>query len=86
MGYDYEEIRRNVHIAGFESVILGRREEQKNKKQYGARDRRWVVERTHSCRNRFHRLLVRWEKREDTCLAMPQLACGIIAWRSALTK
>ncbi|RKG79236.1 hypothetical protein D7W82_31175 [Corallococcus sp. CA049B] len=27
---------------------------------------RWVVERTHSWLNRFRRLLVRWEKREDT--------------------
>nr|WP_264158739.1 transposase [Noviherbaspirillum aerium] len=54
--------------------------------QYRARARRWVVEHTHSWLNRFRRLLVRWEKREDTYLAMLQLACGIIAWRSALTK
>ncbi|WP_192805327.1 IS5 family transposase [Noviherbaspirillum aerium] len=81
MGYDYEEVRQIVDIAGFEPVILGRREEQENKKQHGARARRWVVERTHSWLNRFRRLLVRWEKREDTYLAMLQLACGIIAWR-----
>ena len=86
LGYDYEEVRRIVSIAGFEPVILGRREEQENKKQHGARARRWVVERTHSWLNRFRRLLVRWEKREDTYLAMLQLACGIIVWRSALTK
>jgi transposase len=86
LGYDYEEVRQIVHIAGFEPVIVGRREEQNNKKQHGARARSWVVERTHSWLNRFRRLLVRWEKREDTYLAMLQLACGIIVWRSALSK
>jgi hypothetical protein len=30
--------------------------------------RRWVVERTHSWLTRFRRLLVRWEKRENTHL------------------
>ena len=29
------------------------------------RARRWVVERTHSWMNRFRRLLIRWEKKED---------------------
>ena len=86
LGYDYDEVRHIVHLAGFEPVILSRRDEQENKKQRGARARRWVVERTHSWLNRFRRLLVRWEKREDTYLAMLQFACGLITWRSALTK
>jgi hypothetical protein len=30
--------------------------------------------------NKFRRLLVRWEKREDTYLAMLHLALGIITW------
>lgn len=86
LGYDYDEVRRIVQLAGFEPVILGRHDEKENKKQWGARARRWVVERTHSWLNRFRRLLVRWEKREDTYLAMLQFACGLIAWRSALAK
>jgi putative transposase len=86
LGYDYEEVRRLVHMAGFEPIILSRRDEQENKKQRGACARRWVVERTHSWLNRFRRLLVRWEKCEDTYLAMLQFACGLIAWRSALLK
>lgn len=86
LGYDYDEVRRIVDMAGFEPIILGRRDERENKKQHGARARRWVVERTHSWLNRFRRLLVRWEKREDTYLAMLQFACGLIAWRSALSK
>lgn len=86
LGYDYDEVRHIVHLAGFEPVILSRRDEQENKKQCGARARRWVVERTHSWLNRFRRLLVRWEKREDTYLTMLQFACGLITWRSALSK
>ncbi len=33
--------------------------------------------------NRFRRILVRWEKRADTYLAMLHLACGLITWRAA---
>jgi putative transposase len=46
--------------------------------------RRWVVERSHSWMNRFRRILIRWEKREDTFLAMLHLALGIITWFYAL--
>lgn len=86
LGYDYDEVRRTASIAGYEAVVLSRRNEKQNKKQRGAQARRWVVERTHSWLNRFRRLLVRWEKREDTYLAMLHFACGIITWRSALPK
>ncbi|HJV76662.1 MAG TPA: IS5 family transposase [Noviherbaspirillum sp.] len=86
LGYDYDEVRRIVYLAGFEPVILSRRDERENKKQRGALARRWVIERTHSWLNRFRRLLVRWEKREDTYLGMLQFACGLVAWRSALSK
>ena len=34
--------------------------------------------------NRFRRLLVRWEKREDTYLAMLHFALGSITWFHAL--
>jgi hypothetical protein len=43
-----------------------------------------VVERTHSWLTRFRRLLVRWEKREDTYLAMLHFTLGIITWVHAL--
>jgi len=51
--------------------------------EVGYRARRWVVERTHSWLNRFRRILVRWEKRADTYLAMLQLACALITGRAA---
>lgn len=43
-----------------------------------------MVERGHSWLNRFRRLLVRWEKREDTYLGMLHLALGIVTWFQAL--
>lgn len=69
---------------GFTAHIRSRGEEaQALKREAGLRARRWVVERTHSWLHRFRRILVRWEKRADTYLAMLHLACGLITWRAA---
>jgi putative transposase len=69
---------------GLSPHIRARGEEaQAIKHDPGFRARRWVVERTHSWLNRFRRILVRWEKRGDTYLAMLHLACGLITWRAA---
>jgi putative transposase len=69
---------------GFTAHIRARGEEaQALKREAGFRARRWVVERTHSWLNRFRRILVRWEKRADTYLAMLHLACALITWRAA---
>ena len=43
--------------------------------------RRWVVERLPSWLNRSRRLLVRWEKRNDTYLAFIQLACALLCFQ-----
>ena len=45
--------------------------------------RRWVVEVTHSWFNRFRKILVRYEKRADTYVALLQMAAAIIAYRKA---
>jgi transposase len=69
---------------GFTAHIRSRGEEAKAlKREADFRARRWVVERTQSWLNRFRRILVRWEKRADTYLAMLHLACGLITWRAA---
>jgi hypothetical protein len=69
---------------GFTCHIRSRGEEaQALEREAGFRARRWVVERTQSWLNRFRRILVRWEKRADTYLAMLHLACGLISWRAA---
>ncbi len=81
-GYDYDEVRELVKEFGFTAHIRSRGEEAKDiKMEAGKKARRWVVERTHSWMNRFRRILIRWEKRADTYIAMLHFACGIIAWR-----
>lgn len=41
---------------------------------------RWVVERTFAWLNRFRRLMVRYERRDDMYLAFATLACALITW------
>jgi transposase len=48
----------------------------------GQRARRWVVERSHSWFNRFRKLLVRYEKKENH-LALTQCAATLISFRMA---
>lgn len=60
------------------------RGEEKTEKQEGKRARRWVVEVTFSWFNRFRKLLVRWEKKEENYLALLHFACAIIVWRKLL--
>lgn len=84
-GYDYEVVRKLVADFGFDAHIRSRGEDRAAaiERQAGQRARRRVVERTHSWTNRFRRLLVRWEKRADTYIAMLHFACGLITWRAA---
>jgi putative transposase len=83
-GYDYKEPRALAAALGFTLHLRSRGEEAKElKRKPGVRARRWVVERTHGWMNRFRRILIRWETREDTYVAMLHLACGIIAWRAS---
>jgi IS5 family transposase len=42
---------------------------------------RWVVERTLSWLNRFRRLKVRYERRDDVHQAFLDLGCALICWR-----
>lgn len=82
-GYDYDETRGLLKEFSFTAHIRCRGEEAKAiKQEAGFKARRWVVERTHSWMNRFRRILVRWEKRADTYVAMLHFALAIITWRS----
>jgi transposase len=80
-GYDYDEVRDLAAEFGFTLHLRTRGEEIAAKREAGSKARRWVVERTHSWLNRFRRILVRWEKRPDTYLAMLHFALGLITWR-----
>lgn len=82
-GYDYDEPRALAAEFGFTLHLRTRGEEAQAKRHAGAKARRWVVERSHSWLNRFRRILVRWEKRADTYLALLHFALGIITWRHA---
>lgn len=56
-------------------------EKQEKKTDPTYKARRWVVEAAHSWFNRFRKLLVRYEKRNDTYFALLCLASSIIAFR-----
>lgn len=81
-GYDFPEIDELVAEWGYIAHIARKGVDQsKRKKIPGYRARRWVVERTTSWMNRFRRLLIRWEKKEENYLAMLQFACAWITYR-----
>jgi transposase len=82
-GYDYREVRELVDEFRFTAHIRCRGEEARViKKAARFKARRWVVERSHSWMNRFRRILVRWEKRADTYVAMLHLSCALITWKA----
>lgn len=81
--YDSTPMRALLESLRLTAHIRSRGEEKSARSaKRGQRARRWVVERTHSWINRFRRILVRWEKRADTYLAMLHLTCGLITWRA----
>lgn len=81
-GYDYDLARQVAYDAGFitHTRKRGETEPPPNPLEPEKVPRRWPVERSHSWLNRFRRILVRWEKRADTYLAMLHFACAIITW------
>jgi transposase len=82
-GYDYDEVRDLADEFRFTAHIRSRGEEAKRiERRAGFKARRWVVERAHSWMNRFRRILIRWEKRPDTYVAMLHLACALITWKA----
>jgi transposase len=83
-GYDYAEVRDMLKEFGFTAHIRARGEDARVlKRQAGVRARRWVVERTHSWRNRFRRVLIRWDKKGENYLAFLHFACALIAFRAS---
>jgi putative transposase len=83
-GYDYAEVRDTLQEFRFTAHIRARGEEaQALKRHAGARARRWVVERTQSWRNRFRRVLIRWDKKGENYLAFLHFACALIAFRAS---
>jgi putative transposase len=83
-GYDYDECRQVAEQHDYIPHIRSRGEEQREKREIpGDRPRRWVVEVCHSWVNRFRKLLVRFEKKLETHLALLQFACAYIVLKRA---
>ena len=83
-GYDDDEWRQVAEPHDDIPHIRSRGEEQREKREIpGDRPRRWVVEVCHSWLNRFRKLLVRFEKKLETHLALRQFACAYIVLKRA---
>jgi transposase len=71
--------RQAVKKRHYRPHIKQRREEvEAKRKRPGYKARRWVVERTHSWLNRFRKLLVSFEKTEESNVALLALAAAMI--------
>jgi len=67
---------------GYIPHVVGRKSEAERKKRNPQKKaRRWVEEACHGWFNRFRKLLVRYEKLENTFLALNHLAAAIITLR-----
>ncbi|WP_204248399.1 IS5 family transposase [Hymenobacter sp. PAMC 26628] len=82
-GYASKQVRELLAALGYTAHIRPRGEEVQAKKA-GQKARRWAVERTHSWRNRFRHLLIRWAKKPENYLAMLHFACARITWSNCL--
>lgn len=86
-GYDYESVRRAAARRGYTSHISLKRKGGEPEiipiKHPGGKARRWVNERTHSWFNRFRIVLVRWEKKAATYLAVPHFVAAFYTFRQA---
>jgi putative transposase len=83
VGYDALVTTRKL---GYQHNLQSRRQESESKSRIpGYIARRWVVERTHSWINRFRKLLVSFEKKEESYLALLSLAAAMICWRQTIS-
>jgi len=81
-GYRGKKIEEVIIRHGYIPHVKSRREEAKDlKSSPNKKARRWIVEVAHSWFNRFRKLLVRYEKLEQSFQALHHLAAAIIAFR-----
>jgi transposase len=83
-GYIGQKARRIIEAADYIPHVQGRKVEREGKARNPEyKPRRWIVEVAHSWFNRFRKLLVRFEKKACTHIALLHLAAAIIAFRKA---
>ena len=75
-GYDFSRCRKALRKRGIKSRIARRGVDSSERPGR----HRWVVERTLSWLNRYRRLKVRYERREDVHQAFLDLGCALICW------
>ena len=80
---DSAKARSAIEERGFIPHVRSLGEDKREKEADGRKARRCVVEACFSSPNRFRKLLVRYEKTNESCFALVCLACAIIAWRNA---
>ena len=84
-GYKGAPAQKTARDHGYQPHIQQRREEAEAKRtQSGYRARRWVVERMHSWLNRYRKLLVSFEKTEESYVARLTLAAALICCRQTI--
>ena len=84
-GYKGAPARQAAKNRKYRPHIKQRREEAKAKRTVpGYKARRWVVERTHSWINRYRKVLVSFEKTEESYVALLTLAAAMICWRQTI--
>lgn len=76
-GYDGQPAQDEIVSHGYAPRVSGK----KRRCGHPWKNRRWVVEVTHSWFNRFRKLLVRYEKFADSYEALLHLAAAIRCWR-----
>jgi putative transposase len=78
-GDDSDACRDEVESRGYSPHIRSRGEEEQARREIpGYQARRWVVEVCHAWLHRFRKILVRFEKKLATHLALLQFACASI--------
>src|SRR5262245_60722958 len=83
-GYNYAEPKEIVAEFGFTAhVPRDPKGAQAVKRRAGHKARRGVVERTHSWRNRFRGILIRWSKKPANYIALLHFAFALITYRGA---
>lgn len=82
--YDAEDFRHRLERRHYRWHIRSRGDEMQDKRRHPhAKARRWVNERTQSWFNKFHRVLIRWEKKSDNYLNELMFVAAWIAFRTA---
>lgn len=86
-GYRGAPALLTIELHDYIPHVQGRGDEARVLRRHpGKRARRWVVEVAHSWFNRFRKLLVRYEKRDDSFLGLNYLAAAIITFRTVPMK